>query len=247
VQAFLACVCAIALLLTSASARAQTDDVDDEFQVLSVAQSQALRAKVAEHIPPGLTGPALEQFLWDRHAAARLLGDEKLQEQQLREAMTLLPNPTFKHNLGRLLNRQGRFDEGIVLIRQAINEGGRVEAAFATSMLVCDYFHINKEQEARTAARETDRRIGAAKPREAPGQIKLLRAASKRDRCMSFVEERLGHYNQSIGFARSSEQWARAALPLYERAANDTMRTSTLSDVVSAIERKTRKSRCGST
>lgn len=217
---------------------AQTDEVDEDFQVLSSAKAEALRATMSAPVPAGLSGQALMQFVWERVAAARLVGDVNRHEQLLREGMAQFSDPNFKHNLGHLLNRLGRYDEGVGLIRQAIADGNRVEAAFATSMLVCDYFHLNKDQDARQMARETDRRIAAAAPREVTGKIKLLRAASKRDRCMSLVEERLGHYPQAIEFAKSAEQWARATLPLYAQAANATVRTSTLSDVVSAIERK---------
>ena len=236
-RAALAGLCA---LLGSSVAWAQSDEVDSEFQVLDATRIQQLRRTLEEPVPRDLPNDQMAQQYWERDTAAQMLGEPRKREAILREAVAVLHDPGFKRNLGQLINLDGRFDEGNALLRQAIKDGNGPEAAFGTATLVCELFRQNKDAEARTTAREADRRIAnvSARVREAPGQIKLFRAAARRDNCMSMLEERAGHPVQAIEFARSGEQWARMALPLYAQAANAAMQSGILGDIASLMDRK---------
>lgn len=227
-------------LVWCSAALAQSDEIDSEFQVLDASRAQQLRSKLDEPIPQDLPAKQLIAQYWERDAAAQMLGDMRKREALLREAISLLPEPSFKRNLGQVVNLDGRFEEGNALLRQAIKDGNGPEAAFSTATLVCELFRQNKDDEARATAREADHRIATikARVREAPAQIKLYRAAARRDNCMSMLEERIGHYGQAIEFAKSGEQWARMALPLYAQAPNASMQSGIVSDVTAMLDRK---------
>lgn len=230
----------LALALAPLCAVAQVDEIETEFRKLDDAERQRLRGLLDMPTPASADRPTLAAFFDSQEAAAVLLGEPTLREKVLREAVSLLPNPGYKRNLGQTLNALGQFDEGNSLLRQAIKDGGAIEAAMASSSLMCDLVQQNRNDEARDMARQVDRRITMAKGKAAnPMQkVKVIRAAARRDLCMAQLEGRIGRTAQAVEFAKSGGANARAAMELFASLDNQTMKNGVLGDVANSVGRK---------
>jgi len=232
----------LALLLSLAFGwvQAQTDELEQEFKRPDAAETQRLQKLMDEPVPENLSRNDLVLYFWDKETAARILGDSKRREEILRAAVAAVNVPGMKRNLGQMLLSQGRFDEGNALMKQAANEGGPLEYVFSSATMVCDLFHQNRDAEARAMAQEVSAKLnGLTKRVKDPEKVvKLWRAASRSDNCLSMVEDRVGHTQQAIEFARSGEQYARMALGQIASQSKEASRNGVLIDVAGAIARK---------
>lgn len=233
------CACMV-LVLAASQAFAQMDEMQAEFRTLDAEQEQKMRQLIDQAIPEGLSQAALAQLYFDRDYAFQTLGEPTRREKNLRAAVSAVQNPGFKRNLAAVLINKGAFDEANTLMRQALQQGGPVEKAISAATIACHMYEQNRDDDARSMAREADRRIVFAKnlAAEPSQQIKLLSAAARRDYCMALLESRVGHFSQAIAFAKSGEQYARTAMPMYESAANSLQKIGIVSNVAHALDTK---------
>ena len=230
-----------ALLCVSCGlAIAQADDLELEFKKPDPAETLRLQTVMNDPVPQGLSRNELVQLYWEKELAARILGNVPRYVEILREAIAAVGVPGMKRNLGQMLIKMGQFDEGNSLMKQAATEGSPVEAAFSSATMVCDLYVQNRDAEARKLAQEVDARINGLlrRVKEQGGLTHLWRAASRRDICLSKVEDRVGHTAQAIEFARSGEQYARMALQQIASQSLAAWRNGVLIDVSGAIARK---------
>jgi CHAT domain-containing protein len=228
------------LSLLCSLALAQADAIELEFKKPEAAEAARMQKLLDDPVPQGLSQYDLRLYFWDKELAARLVGDIQRREAVLREAIGVLPEPAFKRNLGQLLVSKGQFAEGNAMMQQAASEGGPIENAFSTSSMVCDLFLQNRDAEARALARDVDNKIGnlLRRMRDVEKTVKLWRAAARRDDCMAQLEERVGHAQQAIEFARSSESYARMALKQIATQSKGASQMGLLMDVSTSLSRK---------
>ena len=228
------------LCLACGLLRAQTDDLEADFKKPDAQEFQRLSTLMNEPVPEGLSGNALSQYFWDKELAARILGDVTRREAILRAGVAALNQPGMKRNLGQLLLSKGQLAEGNALMLQAAQEGGSVENAFASATMVCDFYTQNRDAEARKLATEVDGKIGnlMRRVKDVEKQVMVWRAASRRDACLSMLEDRVGHTQQAIEFARSADQYARMALNQIASQSLAAARAGVLQDVSGAIARR---------
>ncbi|NVO07338.1 MAG: tetratricopeptide repeat protein, partial [Rhodoferax sp.] len=233
-------LCLLALLSAVLGlAQAQSDEIEGEFKRPDAAETLRLQKLLDQPVAPGLSMASLDQIYWDKELASRILGDNQRREEVLRAAVAAVGSAPFKRNLGQLLLTKGQFDEGNALMRQAIAEGLSIESAFAASTMVCDLYRQNRDAEARTMAQEAATKISQVRRvRDMEKQVKLWRAAARRETCLSLLEDRIGHSQQAAEFARSSEEYARMALRQIASVSNEASRSGVLIDVAGALARK---------
>jgi len=231
---------ALLLGLTCGLAQSQSDDLEQEFKKPDAVEAARLQKLVDEPAPSTLSKSELIDYFWDKELAARILGVNQRREEILREAIAAVGVPGMKRNLGQMLLNRGQFAEGNALMKQAASEGNPPENAFASATIVCDLYDQNKDAEARAMAREVEAKVKAllARLKDPKPLIHVWRAASRKDVCLSKLEDRVGHTAQAVEFARSGEQYARMALQEVDKLSNAAARNGVLIDVSSSIARK---------
>jgi CHAT domain-containing protein len=230
----------LVLCLIAGGAHAQSDEVELDFKKPDAAQTQRLQSLLSQPVDPGLSPAALRKLYREKDYAARVVGDFAQREAVLRAAVAASPEPGFKRNLGQLLIKVGQFNEGFALMKQAAAEGGQIDNALSISTMVCDLYTQKRDAEARAMAQDADSKINflLRRVKDPEKQVKLWRAAVRKDDCLSLLEERIGHTRQATEFARSSEHYARMALQQFDSQASRSAQIGILSDVASALSRK---------
>jgi CHAT domain-containing protein len=216
---------------------AQTEEIETSFKKMDAAEEQKLRELLLTPVPQGLTAVALARHLGEKDRAAVRLSDSAARIALLRQAVTLLPDPTYKNNLARMLLGAGQTEEGNAWMRQAIETADPLRASFYAAHAACDLVDQYKNAPARDALEAVAVRVKAIEPTATSAGARglLARAQGRAALCTSILESRLGKHAQAVAAAESAEALMRKAVPLL---ANSADKNFILIDVATSIARK---------
>ena len=216
---------------------AQTEEIETSFKKMDAAEEQKLRELLLTPVPQGLTGVALARHIGAKDRAAVRLSDSAARIALLRQAVTLLPDPTYKNNLARMLLGAGQIEEGNAWMRQAIEIADPLRASFYAAHAACDLVDQYKNAPARDGLDAVALRVKAIEPTATSAGARglLARAQGRAALCTSILESRLGKHAQAVAAAESAEALMRKAVPLL---ANSADKNFILIDVATSIARK---------
>ncbi len=236
-QLLLVLICAA---FYSASALAQTDEIETQFRQVSAEEDKKLRAILADPIPEGASHETLRIHFKEKDAAALRLGLPGLRETVLTQAVARLPDASFKFNLGHQLLNRGQTEKGRALMEQAIAVAKPFDALIMRANVACELYHQNDNDAAKKAMAANLKNIKEMEPlaRQSWQQREVARSAGRNSRCLSSLEQRLGKYEQAISAANDGEKFARRALSLASPSDSATMRQFLRSDLANSLAQK---------
>jgi CHAT domain-containing protein len=234
----------LALLISaafySAPALAQGDEIETQFRQVNAEEEKKLRATLAEPIPDGAPIAVLRKHFQEKDAAALRLGEPALREAVMTEAVSRLPDPGFKFNLGLQLLKRGQTEQGRALMEQAIALAQPFDALMMRANTACILYDQNQNDAARKAISANLKSINdmAPKAKQNGQQRELARSAGRNNRCLSSLEERFGKNELAIAAAIESEKYARQAMALESPKDNVLSRQFLRSDLANSLARK---------
>jgi CHAT domain-containing protein len=226
--------------LAGAPAWSQYAEIESEFKRLSPREERNLREELAEPVPVGSTYLALRNHFNAKHIAAMRLGDDRARELVLRQAASLLPDASWKMDLGAILLFRGEVEEGNRLRSQAVATAPNSEVRAIYMALVA--------QDLATQLDDTGARIKLRRMRELVDSNRLngprwaifrtlgYRALAIGAMAESTLEQGAGRHEVAIQAAQTAQDLARSAwraLP----SSTDPNRNAVASDIGHALSR----------
>ncbi len=230
----------ISAVFCSASALAQSDEIQVQFRQVSPEEDQKLRAILAEPIPEGVLPSALRQHFIQKDAAAIRLAEPGRRESVLREAVKRLPDAYLRNDLANQVFARGQIEEGNALRQQAISGSSGFGALIFKANAACDAYDQNKNDLARQTIAANMREIASLRTQavEAGQKLRLARGGYRNTYCLSLLEQRFGKNQLAIEAAAESETYARSGLGLVTSIDAPTMQLYVRSDVALSTSRK---------
>ncbi len=236
--ATLLCVC---VGFVAAPVWSQYAEIESDFKRLSPREQRSLREVLAEPAPVNSTYLALRNHFVEKNIAAMRLGDDRAREAVMRQAASLLPDATWKMELGAILLSRGEIDEGNDFRRRAVATAPNSETrAVYMAFVAKDFAAQLNDLGARVTLREMRERVANNKigtNRWTLSRMLDQRALAHGAMAESMLEQRAGRHDTAIQAAHDAEDHARSAWRLLP-SFTDPNRNALAADIGQTLSRR---------
>ena len=215
---------------------AQEDEIGKAFKKPDAAEEARLRELLAKPLGSDFPAKTLAQDYAEKLNAVNRLGDDAVREALLREAVRLMPDADIKWILSNHLLSKGAFEEGNALALEAV-AGAKdpFSGVFIESQIACNLLWQNEPAAASASQVEVAGKIQAlegvvVKDRD---KHRLMKAAARNMRCLTYIEEKMGHFALAVQALGSAERNERIAVGTPSKAnARNSTEQSDLADII---------------